>query len=77
MTELAFCRRQLKEAASRLAIVELFEKRLQELRPLNDAGEIQLSELKNEYRREVVCWELAFQLHARRAKGRVQSQEQV
>lgn len=70
MTELAFCRRQLKEAASRLAFVELFEKRLQELRPLNDADEVQLSELKNEYRRDMICWDLAFRSHSRLAKRR-------
>lgn len=70
MTEVAFCRKRLKEANSRLALVELFEKRLQQLRPLNCAEQIELSELKNAYKRELICWELAFRSQLRRSKGK-------
>lgn len=68
MTELTFSRRRLKEVSSRLAFIELFEKRLQELRPLHYAEQIQLSELKNAYQLELTCWKLAFQSHLRRSK---------
>jgi hypothetical protein len=70
MTEVALCRKRLKEASSRLAFVKLFEKRLQRLRPLNCAEQIQLSELKNTYQRELVCWKLAVRSQLRRSKRR-------
>lgn len=58
MTELTFCCRRLEEVSSRLAFIELFEKRLQELRPLHYAEQIQLSELKNACQLELTCGSL-------------------
>jgi hypothetical protein len=68
MTELTFCRKRLKEVTSRLAVVELFEKQLQELGPLHSAEQTRLSELKNAYRLELTCWKLTFRSHVRRSK---------
>lgn len=69
MNEATLLRMRLKEASSHLALVELFERLLRELRPLSDVQQVQLSELKDTYRHEMMCCNLALRIRLRRSNG--------